>query len=194
MNFNHNYPDRVLKNPIVTFLWGGWNTTSLDLQQAGWQISVNQNVERGFIEFIIKHPAWRIYGVSERVYDFDYHKMNFNNLSRFDIPIKINHMCSELHIHHMCENIMTFQPIDAEPQICRNEIKSIEDFKIFQPPLVRTNEIIVEPDQVNKIMKQILKVQSPKQKEIREKLRKQKERNEIRQQENFHAQIISLVR
>lgn len=85
-----------------------------------------------------------------------------------------------------------FRSIDATPAMRIEEPKRIEDFAIFAAPLVRTEEIIVEPQSVADCLDLIKRLQAPNLAEIRERNR-QRERLEPSNQTRFHAQILSLA-
>lgn len=90
-----------------------------------------------------------------------------------------------------------FSPIDATPSYVHQKEQSIKDFKLFTP-MVKTKEIIMGPQNVNEALDFLLKLQDPKQKEIREARRAEKDRQETRQllsgddssNEEFVAQLV----
>jgi hypothetical protein len=91
------------------------------------------------------------------------------------------------------DNFANFRQVDAEPQFVNQEVKSIEDLKIFVTPMTRTEELIVEPSTVAAMLEKIREMQLPEQERIRqrERLRTARVSEEpLRQQ--FHAQIISI--
>lgn len=179
---------RILSRPRDVH-WAGWRTTTLDLQQAGWELSAEQDIERGSLRILMRHAPQKLYAIT-RPLGFDY-EMDF----RFEAagrgrgePLFVQYIASNLNVQ-IIEPYFAFKPIDAMPQT--QEIRapqSIEDFNIFAVPLARTNEIIVEPQEVEYFLGKILELQKPKQKEIRQ--RKYRE-DEVRPEQVFHAQILS---
>jgi hypothetical protein len=86
-----------------------------------------------------------------------------------------------------------FRQIDAEPQYVEQIVERIDDLKIFTTPLIRTEELIVEPSTVAAMLEKIREMQVPEQERIRqrERLREAREAMEAPRQ-TFHAQIISI--
>lgn len=84
--------------------------------------------------------------------------------------------------------INMFHPIDARPQWDGVDMKSfrMEDMAIFRP-ISPDSEIVVHPDMIPKLMKDIRKAQAPKQKEIREKKRKEAMRNNTQKIDGYDA-------
>jgi hypothetical protein len=64
---------------------------------------------------------------------------------------------------------------------------------IFAVPLVRTEEIIVEPQDVAAMLEQIRRMQSPEMTEIRQRERQRERQHEAGPREVFHAQILSFA-
>jgi len=64
---------------------------------------------------------------------------------------------------------------------------------LMRPPVLakKPNEIIVDPSDVNRMLDLILEQQGPKQKELREKYRKERRRNEAMERQ-VHAEIVSM--
>jgi hypothetical protein len=171
-------PGYFVKNPITKIIWAGWESTTLALQNAGWNVSVEQNVAYDTLRVAIRHPHFNIYGVSRPVSIFSLSQGdrcygNPVSLGLFShIPVIIDHMASRFQVV-MHDNLSAFQPIDAEPSIYSHaEVKNIEDFMIFKP-LNKDKEIIIAPEDVGPILEKILQTQDPKQAEIRENKRKE---------------------
>lgn len=154
-------------------MWAGWESDTYRLQEAGWQLSAEQDITSLRCRFAFKHPNFRIYGLSNLInyaefYDsYSQDKGIFRQLP----PLVIQYMASRMEII-LYENFKNFQPIDAQPSIITEEKKNIEDFMIFRP-IGNTKELIVTPQQVPELLDLIIAKQDPKQKEIREKKRKE---------------------
>lgn len=162
-----------ISSPVTKVLWAGWESDTLRLQQAGWEVSAEQSIERLNYRFAFKHPNYRIYGLTNLIkydnfYDAYMHGQFVNELP----PLTIQYMASRMEIR-LLDNLTKFQPVDCVPNLSINEqIKSIEDFMIFRP-IAKEGEIIVAPETVPELLDLIIKKQDPKQKELRELKRKQ---------------------
>lgn len=174
MNSTPNF--RIL-NPVLKMHWAGWESDTLTLQRAGWQLSANQDVEMSAIYFAIKHPVLKLYGISDRIMrEYLYYEQPsayFNGKQYPDIPITIRSMASDIQVHTMVDNISNFKPVDAKPVFVDMEIKSLEDFKIFAPINIPKHKILIDPNDTQRMLARILELQSPKQAEIREKRNKE---------------------
>jgi hypothetical protein len=186
---------RVLSRPM-TVVWDGWETTTTRLQQAGWEISAEQCYMNMGIRLALRNQRLQMYGITS-VVQFDFYRNADQFMSPGASPVfHVVNMASRLHIN-IIDNLSSFRPIDAMPQVVKQEIRSIEDLGIFATPLVRTEEIIVEPHTVEKLMEQIKSLQAPEQAAIRarNRLRESRDGTEPRvgPRQKFHAQILSIA-
>lgn len=167
----------TIKNPIFKVHWAGWEADTLSLQRNGWQISAEQDMMRMAIRFAFKHEAYRIYGVSDLVSELDvmgYHgRFNPKMTGTFrEFPtVTIRHMASNIDVI-VHTNFSSFTPINAVPEFLTQERKHIDDFKLFRP-IDKINEIVIARPNAEGLLQEILKLQDPKQAEIREKRRKE---------------------
>lgn len=192
--------DPRIVNPVFRTFWAGWRSDTVTLARNGWQISAEQAVDRFAIRFIIKHPNYHVYGISEMA-ELAYRDLRLNSqdfggnpfvMPGVELPFQL---CSELIINYADPEAFhaRFDLIDAEPTIVTHEPTSIEDMKLFPPQIVPVeNQIIVDPHNVPKLLDIVLEHQSPQQKEIRERLRRQRRRDE-RMGRKIHAEIISFT-
>ncbi len=184
--------ERILSAPVDVF-WGPWRTTTTALQQAGWELAVEHDFAHWGYRMVIHHRQMQMWGMSDVVeMSRGYEARYGQNLH----PIYIKYMASKLNINIMAP-LMAFKPIDAYPQISHQEIKSIEDMVQFATPLVRTKELIVNPDEIGKILELIQQAQLPEQETIRrrERLKASREGCTIDSipQQVFHAQVLSIA-
>jgi len=188
--------ESVLLSKPFEIRWGGWSAMSTHLQQAGWEISAEEDFQSLGLRIALRHRDFQMYGMSEMI-RFDY----FENV-RFDgrrLPtINIQWMVNKAVITSLHDDLSEFRPIDARPQMMKMERKDIEDFSIFATPLVRTEEIIIEPETVAECMEIIKKIQKPEQEAIRDRRRLAESREgrnmmEAVPRQKFHAQILSIV-
>lgn len=172
--------------------WAGWSTTTYRLQQAGWDISAEQDIREASLRIAFRHAPQKLYAMTSKI-DFDYYsRFDSPETSKYTAPLQIQFMASDVRVIIQEPTMAGFMPIDAAPQIAMlNAPKKMEDFNIFAVPMARTQEIIVEPQDVDFFLAKILEMQRPLQKEIRSRLPRN---GEIRPEQKFHAQILSLVR
>lgn len=182
---------RVISKPFRLH-WAGWETDSVQLQQAGWQLSAEQDYNRDTIRILFRHNDFKIYGLT-KVDRFDYQRFWMDqSFERMGSPtLEVRFMCAELRVN-INDNLAAFVAVDAYPQYVEREIKKIEDFGIFATPLIRTEEIIVDPNNVAAMLKRIKEIQAPIQTVIRESNRRRDLRQPI-QRQVFHAQILSIA-
>jgi len=186
--------DRI-SSPVAEVHFAGWRSDTKRLQSAGWEISMQQDHYGQSLQLAMRHEKLGLIAVSDHVENYEFRRLE-PSLSRFPYIFNIVSMSMfgssqilpqmKFHVH---EPSSAWSPIDAEPAFevdC--VVKSLDDLlpfrKIHVPPEC---ELIVDPDSINQMMKRIIDLQAPKQKEIREKARKEKRRS------NVEAQIITLA-
>lgn len=186
---------RILSRPRDVH-WAGWRTTTVALQQVGWELSAEQDIARGELRILMRHAPQRLYALTRpavAMFEAEFYRhTKYSPYGMDDLesvaPLVVQYMASDMKVQ-IIEPSMAFKPIDAMPQMQEiRDPQSIEDFNIFAVPLARTNEIIVEPQEVEYFLGKILELQKPKQKEIR---KRQYREDEVRPEQVFHAQILS---
>lgn len=190
---SYNRSDRLLSQP-VRLNWAGWTTDTYRLQQQGWSISADQNIERMSMALALRNERAGMVGVTASV-DWDFFR--YANEYASSLP--------ELPVHVMGKTVNVnitgrspyadFRPIDAKPQFVpmQSERRSLEDLVHFAPAMARTQQIIVPEESVDDLMKRILDMQSSSRIErIRAEVR-EGERVPVTPRQKFHAQIISLA-
>ena len=98
--------------------------------------------------------------------------------------------CSAWDVQCVAYSLANFTAVDAEPSFTTVERQSIKDFNLFAPCLARTEEIIIEPQSVAECLDLIRKMQAPELQAVR---KRNEQRREPINQQNFHAQILSLA-
>jgi hypothetical protein len=190
---NQGFNDRVLSPPCKVF-FAGWESTTTRLQQLGWSLSAEQDQMRRRLRLALRFEPCKLYMMSEATeYDIyqAYGPGGMHGYSRLP-EFHVRDCASNFHIQ-MMGDLSLFRPIDATPQYIRSEIKSIEDFNLFATPLVRTQEIIVEPETVSSLMEQIRKLQVTDLEAIRKRRSRQEGSSAPMPAHQFHAQILSLA-
>lgn len=184
----------VLLSKPFDIIWGGFRASSIQLQQMGWELSAEQDYSRYGLRIALRHREHQMYGISE-VVEVDYFDRSY--ATRLP-PVHILNMGSKVQVI-LRDDLSAFTPIDAMPQVVpfQETVKDIEDFSIFATPLVRTEEIIVEPQTVAECLEHIKRIQLPEQAAIRERnrLREAREGREVEAmpRQKFHAQILSIA-
>lgn len=190
---NPGFSDRVLSPPCKVF-FAGWESTTTRLQQLGWSLSAAQDVYSRRLRLAMRFEPCKLYMMSEATeYDFfrgygPGHSYGHSRLPEFHV----RDCASNFHIQ-MMDDLSLFRPIDATPQFISTERQSIEDFNLFATPLVRTQEIIVEPETVSSLMEQIKKLQVTDLEAIRKRRSRQEGSSAPMPAHQFHAQILSLA-
>lgn len=161
-------------NPICTVRMLGFESDTLTLQRAGWQLSAQQDYHFDGIALAMKHEKACLYALTNSV---PMMRMVRASSPDFRQTVAFDVICcsSNMHIQVMRErDVSAFFSIDAEPAFTDTfERKSIADLIPFRPISVEAPEIIVDPAKVGEIMDLILKAQDPKQAEIRERKRRE---------------------
>lgn len=178
---------RLLSRPHDVYFCG-FRSTTFQLQQAGWQLSVNNHDFGGRITLAMHNKDFGGYMLADT--------MAFDHFRPLDIPLRfvVRRVNADILVYQsdIGMDFSMFEPIDARPQYVTTERKSIKDFNIFATPLVRTEEIIVEPSSVSECLDLIRRLQAPELAEIRERDRT-RDFSEARNQMKFHAQVMSLA-
>lgn len=171
-----NYHNMVIRNPVMDVFWAGWRSTTIDLQRNGWQLAVEEDVRICRMKLALYHPTMKMYGIS-RVYEYEKQQMESLMGGTYRNIVMIDHVCSDIQIRHESGCVPQFCPVSAIPQyVDTSTFTSIKDMMIFRP-LEAIREIVIEPTDVGTMLDRILSLQSPKQAEIREKMRKEERRN-----------------
>jgi hypothetical protein len=182
---------RILGEPCEVH-FAGFRSDTYRLQQAGWQLSMEQDLRMRTINLIMRFEPARLYMMA-RGQDFDY----FRDTRGARPVFHIQHCSSNLTVQIM-GTLASFAPVDATPAFVTSERKRIEDFAIFAPLQVRTEEILVDPKSVDECLALIKKMQAPELEAVRK-------RNAARardpgsmehgylQRTNVHAQVITLA-
>jgi hypothetical protein len=187
---------RVLSQPARVW-WAGFQSDTLRLQREGWELAAEEDVEYGRIRLMLRHREMRLYALTNET-AFDYYRQHEHGarpLEFYVVQASPNFQVREMAA--VPTYFAKFQQIDAQPQVQEEwHVRSIEDFKIFATPLVRTEELIVEPETVAAMLEKIRKMQAPEQARIRAKERLAAAREHmpigIYPRQTFHAQILSI--
>lgn len=192
--------DTILSLPFE-IVWAGWKSDTFTLQREGWQLSVEQDYRRNAFSLAIKHPDFKIYGMTNPMplheIAMSRYGERYNRIANF-MSFHLGYMCSDLIMHVHGRDLMNFHPVDAEPQRmteeemrCYDKIQRISEMPIFKA-IEHTKDIIVMPEMVPGLLEKIRECQEPNQARIREEVRKQKDREALRGH-IIHAQVVTLA-
>lgn len=164
----------VLHSPICKVFFAGFESNTLALQRAGWQLSIEHMQHMDSFRLAMKYEPARLFAVTHAV---TFHVMELmRNPYAAAEHLIFNVACIGNGLRfQIIPNMgpMAFTPFDATPAFTQTEVHSIEDLIPFRPVNPDAPEIVIAPSSVPELMDMILKLQDPKQKEIREKARKE---------------------
>lgn len=181
--------DRRLLSAPHRVLFCGFESTTFALQQAGWLLSAEYSY--GYsgeqLRLALHNKAFGGYMLADPLGFDRFRHMEFHERLTFVVR-QVN---ADILVYRG-QDFSGFEPIDARPQYVTTERKSIKDFNIFASQLVRTEEIIIEPQSVMECLDLIRKMQAPELAAIRER-NETRDFMEATNQTKFHAQILSLA-
>ena len=155
--------------------WAGWRTDTFSLQQAGWQIAVEHDSCRYAYTLLLHHAHLRLYAVTAQEVVGNYTEVVDPYNGGKSLPVwRVTHVAPRIETMRVAADLSQFRQVDARPQIVTHDIQSIEDFNIFATCLTRTEEILFDRADMTVVehLEAIKALQSNKQREIRERIRK----------------------
>lgn len=174
-------------SPIVSVIFCGFRSTTLELQQNGWSLAMEQ--QRDFassmirMRLVMEHAQAKLYALAESIF-MEYHLAVMEPAAMMEWfkynPFQVRYVSPGFRFSVSPEMGMPkFGAIDARPTFIEHKEIDLADMKIFQPinPGV---EILVEKTSVAELLKIIKTKQMPTQDEIRERLRKENARKDVR--------------
>jgi hypothetical protein len=189
----HSLARQNLPVPVV---WSGFESDTYRLGRAGWQVAIEEEQMRMELRLMMHHPNFGLtaYGIMRD--SFALRDMSIGRFASVDRlpPFVIQMVRAKDHrvVMHEPLNLADFRRVETVPTVTSWEGR-MEDFPLFAElfaPIPEAQELIVDPQDVQAMLDQILKVQAPMRKEIRERDRRRDGREaEMRQ---VHAQIITL--
>ena len=187
-------PDRHILSRPHPVLWAGFRSDTRTLQQAGWEFSASQQFETDSIGLVMRHGVMGIHAVTNTVPHIMYDR-HPQAVQQFHINY-LTDRSIKFERYRMPQWVSECNPVDMIPQMI--DVKSIEDMNLFAGCLARTQEIIVDPDDVSAMMERILDLQKPGaqahyEKVLRESRIEGAVMREVGPRQAVHAQVISLV-
>lgn len=191
-------------NPPIPVRFAGFESNTLRLQESGWDLSVERMQNRDSMRLALRHERAGLYAITR-----DVSTMCMMDMARGGdwwkmIEFEVIWCGSGGRFHIMPQmGALNFKPVSGIPEFDECEYKDV-DFRDAIP--FRTinadpaSEIIVAPDSVPELLEMILKLQDPRQAEIRERRRREAFRDktgeritEMRPVSDIRAQIITLA-
>lgn len=178
---------RLLSQPIRLF-WNGWESDTYKLQQNGWELSVQQDLQYMRMAIAIKHKKLGMRGLSD--------SMGWNYLEQretFQDPRSTPgfgcQIASNIDINYTGSmSNVEFNPIDATPMWQTIERKSLDDIAHFRKIEKPNNEIFLKEASLKEIMAMALSRQEPPQEQIR-KLMIQQDEIEVMRNSQLRANL-----
>lgn len=185
---------RLLSRPLGVH-WAGWETTTLRLQQGGWDLAVEHEYHRDGYTLLMRHEAMKLYAYTDQlVLERALHDPYYRG-ERMPVFV-VRRVANSLQTAHAHLDFASFQQIDAQPQIADFKIQRVEDFNIFALARNKATEILVNKADMTVIehLEAIKQLQQPKQHEIRQRMLREPEAPPTRQTPRLHvvAQLVHL--
>lgn len=165
-------------------IFAGFESDTWKLQQAGWRLAAHEDFMRGTLNIALHHPDAGVEAMAREL------RYNFHGSPRGGEVLTF-------HVHHINSKIMIqtmpafdFHDVDARPCFTTEPPRCMADLGIFARPLVRTEEILIEPSSVSECLDLIRRLQAPGLAEIRQR---NSVREHVQGREQFHAQILSIA-
>jgi hypothetical protein len=190
-----NFRGFVQSAPIQ-IRWAGFESNTLVLQNNGWRIAIEDEFDHIMyqhqIRFLLRHETLNITAITS-IEQVDFERLYMNGKGKYEMPYFHIYIAARDIIYTRIPEIKlgNLYEIDARPEYIEEENINFNDLPIFKTLIKPDNALIVEPDKIADILAQIVECQSPKQAEIRERIRKESGRNDIKQ--TLHAQILSVA-
>jgi hypothetical protein len=182
---------RLLSKPVKVH-WLGWETDTYRLQQAGWELSMDQDYCGRRMRMVCRHQSEHFIGQTNDI------PMELARGPYEDIPYhhiwQMSHLGREIRVHERgpISAYANFKAVDAKPQLNFERVTSLEDLVPFAgAPIVRNQALILPEATVDDLLKEILDRQEDAKMAYFEDL-VQREGDAERAPPKFHAQIISL--
>lgn len=188
VNIRTAYPR--IYSPLCKVYWEGWESNTLALQNAGWDISVQEEPEayHAGMRIAIRNEKMNLYGISPMT-DFNYRRYDFENRLEMEnfLEFHIQNIVTDYRIIEKMDYLpmSSFNPIDARPTYEIYEPRHIEDFKIFKVVNKDAKQFLIDEVTVPEILEICLQKQEPKQSEIRKRILNEERLREMKDlQEN----------
>lgn len=184
--------------------WCGFTSNTRDMQQSGWRISVQQDFRHDHIRLAFRHDGAQCSMLTDTIsyyHMIERHVHTYSRTHTIDglLDFYVVRAGYDIQVTSYREDKpRPWFAVDALPQMNQTRMQSLEDFAVFaKAPLTRTQELIVDPNDVNELMSRIIDLQKPEQDRLRQKARLRESREGMilgtEPKQTFHAQILSIA-
>lgn len=162
---------RLLSRPVELH-WAGWRSDTLALQQCGWDIAVEFEPFYMRYRLLLHHEMLDLHCLTEA------REIDSRETQNWKLPpFRVLGVGRRLEVLRVSEdmNLAKFDVIDARPIMMETKIERAEDFNIFYTPVrIRNEQVLVDKADMTVIehLEAIKRMQSAKQRELREKLQR----------------------
>ena len=189
-----NREHRILSRPIGVW-WMGFESNTMKLQQHGWEIAAEYSMYGDNYRLLFRHNEMHLYAIThaERLE----HMITRPEYDLERLPVfRVQGVVPQIEVIRMMDDLSSFQQIDAQPCMTKEEITRVEDMNIFRVPMERAEEIVVDKADMTVIehLEAIKKLQQPRQKEIRQRMVSAGESIDISERTEVIANIVNFHR
>lgn len=188
-----NTGNEILRNPPVPVYFQGFQSNTHTLAQCGWTMTLDQDLYNMTILCVFTNLESGAILISES------HRFNFQRMAHE--PFYVNDLKFNTKMYRgdvrlpMQFDYRKLVEVDTEPSYETIEMGNLKDYVLFKEK--PKNEVLVEPATVPEMLEMIKKMQSPTQKELREK-QTQRAKRGIYEMENEprverHIEILSVI-
>lgn len=170
----------VRQSPVCDVFFAGMRTTTIEMQRAGWQLTIYEDRARWEACLMAMHPEFGLVLEARRA---DVARVLGASIADPRMPLTTDRFA--WHIERVMTKDTTILgdtlhdpaqaiPFDARPGVIELKEYGFDDLRpLFRPIAVpEEKQLIVDPDDVDALMRRILEVQAPKQRELRERARR----------------------
>lgn len=182
---------RMMARPVEVH-WAGWRSDTYSLQQAGWELSMDQDYRRNYMRMVIRHQEHGLIGQTNNI--------PIEHLIAGREPYYLHAPRHVWQMQHMGRTIMVndiaayanFKAVDATPYLEMKQPQSLEDLVPFPGVTTRSEMLVLPSASVDDLLREILERQDA-ERLIYNKDAIQRERFEDGPHTRVHAQIVSLA-
>ena len=165
--------------PPIRVRFQGWESDTYTLQQAGWRVAMEKDIQRMMIHFIFANEDLQLAGMSEQFYLQEFMQDPYRCVIHVNRIGKLNVVR-----HKHAEPLLSeFEEVDCTPRYSEWVERDIFETGLF--PAKRAEDVYVEQADMSviELLEKIKEKQQPKQDEIRQRIA----RGEAKQQTVGHV-------
>ncbi len=163
-----------LLSPEVAVHWNGWCSSTIKLQHAGWQLSMEQNVHNNTICMALRHDEANVRGVTylEQFYYEEYVRMGHMMQAPLALTFTIARLSREPVFIDRSRGykMSSFSPVDATSSLCNKVPVSLAECVLFRPVNINAKQIILNECDVGEIVELALTKQKPTADQFRKQM------------------------